>query len=729
MKKNISVSLGVIVIVVNVTVLAWAVFFSAVMAQEKKAANPDKGVAEVSADGTSPKPVELNADNMEYKATEGKFVATGHVVLKKEGSVLTCDSLEFFREKSEANAQGNVVLLTPKGTVWADTAFYNFNLKKGEFTHARIMAYPMFGEAETISKIREDYYVMSNGYLTTSDYDNPEWRIRSRHIELYPGLKAVAHDSTMFVGGTPIMYWPKYTQDLRENRPHVSVIPGYSKRFGAYVLTTYRTQLTPHIGTTYHLDYRERKDVAWGVDVEYQPPGMGKGLIKTYYMNERNISADHVWQDRPTPTVERERYRIEWRHKWDVDPATSAILQYYKLSDADILKDYFEKEFRQDTTPPTFFLLTHTMPNSSLTLRTDVRVNRFESTVERLPEVNFSLNNQQIGDTGFYFKSSNTASNLVKKDPSPSDVRNGTVRLDTDDELSRPFKLGFLELRPHVGTEQTYYSRALDRQDYESIRGQFKTGMDASTKFYKIYDVSFDKWGIEVNRLRHVITPTISYNYQSDPTFRSAKLFQFDEMDNRNRANNFGLGLENKLQTKRNGVAVDLFRSLLTSTYRLSGNNSLGSFGDVTLDNELYPNGHVTFHTDATYDNDIGCLRTFNFDLYLRDLKRWEWDLSRRWTRNDDDIITSQLSYKFNPKWRAVIYERFNADNAQWQEQQYAFVRDLHSWEVEFAYNEKHGSDDAGSEVWVIFRLKAFPSVAFNGGSGFNRRKAGSQSY
>jgi hypothetical protein len=167
----------------------------------------------------------------------------------------------------------------------------------------------------------------------------------------------------------------------------------------------------------------------------------------------------------------------------------------------------------------------------------------------------------------------------------------------------------------------------------------------------------------------------------------------------------------------------------LTTTYRLSGNSSPGSFGDVTLDNELYPNSYLTLHTDATYDNDIGALRTCNFDLYLKDLKHWELDLSRRWTRNDDDLVTSQLSYKFNPKWRAVIYERFNADNGEWQEQQYAFVRDLHTWEVEFAYNEKHGSNDAGSEFWAIFRLKAFPSVGFNGGTGFNKRKTGSQSY
>jgi len=723
MKKNISCTLSVNVVVVCITVLAWVAFSSVALAKDKPPASPDQAAVKGPAEGTAPTPVELNADNMEYQAAESKFVATGHVILKKETAVLTCDSLEFFRDKGEAHAKGNVVLKTDKGTVWAEKGTYNFNDKIGEFTNARILAYPMFGEGRTIAKVGDNDYVMTDGYLTTSDYDNPEWRIRAKRVELIPGDKAIAKDATMFVGGTPIMFWPKYTQDLSNSRPHFSIIPGYKKAFGAYVLTAYRQLLTPHIEPTYHFDYRDHRGLAGGVDVQYEPPQMGYGLIRTYYMNDRNPQLSNA-----TVPIEHLRYRYEWRHKWDIDPATSMILQYYKLSDADFLKTFFNKEYQSDENPATYFLLTHTMANSSLTLRADFRANPFDSIVERLPEVNYSLNNQQLGDTGLYFKSNNTVTNLVKKDPAPSDVKNSTVRLDTDNEISRPFKVAFVELRPHVGTEQTYYSKTLDEEDGEIVRGMLKTGIDASTKFYRIYDVHFDVWGIEVNRLRHVITPTIAYLYQSEPTYPNEKLFQFDDIDNRTRANNFSLGLENKLQTKRKGQNVDLLRSLLTANFRMEGNNSQGSFGDVTWENELYPNQYVSFREDATYDNDGNHLRTANFDVYLKDLKKWELDLSRRWTYHDDDIVTSQLSYKFNPLWRTVVYNRFNADNGQTQEQQYSLVRDLHTWEVEFAYNEKHGNTDAGSEVWVIFRLKAFPSVAPSGGSGFNKMKPGSQS-
>ncbi|NLE64813.1 MAG: LPS-assembly protein LptD, partial [Elusimicrobia bacterium] len=118
--------------------------------------------------------VELNGDSVEYDPKGGKFVASGNVVIRQNNAVLFCDQVEFYREKQEAYATGNVVLKSDQGTIWAEKGFYHFGKKLGEFTHARIIADPVYGEAKTISKVGDNYFVMSEGYITTSDYDNPE---------------------------------------------------------------------------------------------------------------------------------------------------------------------------------------------------------------------------------------------------------------------------------------------------------------------------------------------------------------------------------------------------------------------------------------------------------------------------------------------------------------------------------------------------------------------------
>ncbi|MBF0331504.1 MAG: LPS assembly protein LptD [Candidatus Omnitrophica bacterium] len=691
------------------------------------------GVARAFAEDAAPKnaePVELNGDSIEYKAEEGKFVASGHVYLKQNGAVLFCDKLEFYRDKKEAHAEGNVVLDSDQGKIWAEKAFYNFNTKKGEFTNARLLADPIYGRARSIVKVRDNYYVINSGYLTTSDFDDPEYRVRSKTIDVYPGDKAIARDNVLYFGSVPVMYWPKYTQDLSGKRPLFSLTPGYKKEFGGFALMSYHTKLTDRIDTTYHVDYRELKGLAWGVDAGYDANPYGQGLLRTYYMNEQTTDAHRGWEQNTQPVIEHQRYRVELRHKWDIDPATTFIGQYYKQTDAAFTQKYFPGEYYADQSPPTYALLTHVTPATTSYVRTDMRINRFESTVERLPEVGFSLSNQKIADTGLYFKSTNTATDLLKQDPSPSDNQNRTQRIDSDNELSRPFKAGFLEFRPFVGTEETYYSRTLYRPNDDSVRTVFRTGSDVSTKFYKIYDVNYNKYGVEINRLRHVITPTIGYLYQHEPTLTSDKLFQYDIIDSRDRIDKFSLGFENKLQTKRGGQSVDLLRALLTTDFRLKDNPTPGSFGDVTLKTDLVPNKYVSFFSDATYSSDYHYLSTANGDVYINSQKNWTLDLGRRYTHGQDDLLRAQWEYKFNPKWRTYVYESWNAQNGKSQEQRYAFIRDLHSWEVEFAFSDKNKKvleTNGGTELWLIFRLKAFPSIATGRGTMFSRTQPGAQ--
>jgi len=83
------------------------------------------------------------------------------------------------------------------------------------------------------------------------------------------------------------------------------------------------------------LDAREKRDIATGADLKYKIPNYGGGLLKLYYMNERKITAKRWYKERPTPTIERERFKsaillnsllfIAGFHKfWDADTVQEA---------------------------------------------------------------------------------------------------------------------------------------------------------------------------------------------------------------------------------------------------------------------------------------------------------------------------------------------------------------------------------------------------------------------
>jgi len=280
----------------------------------------------------------------------------------------------------------------------------------------------------------------------------------------------------------------------------VTFTPGMDKDWGFFILSNWRYKLGENVKGIIHVDAREKRDLAWGIDVNYDTKKYGEGQVRTYYMNERKITSKRFYQERPSPTIERERFGVEWRHKWEMDKKTDAILQYSKLSDSTFLKDYFKRTSEEDSTPASFFLLTRILPVGSLSFRTDVRTNRFESKVERLPELKYNLSSKELWNTGLFLRNSTTYSNLTKKTAAPSEVRQNTMRVDTDSALSYPMKVGFIDITPFVGGRNTYYSKTKDPQEYGSIRGIFKTGASLSTRFYRVFDVDIKKYALNIQR-------------------------------------------------------------------------------------------------------------------------------------------------------------------------------------------------------------------------------------
>ena len=669
---------------------------------------------------------ELNGDSVEYSMDGNKITAKGNVVIIYQGMTMTCDKVEFSRDTKNAHAEGHVILKTSKGEIRGDNLTFNFYSRTGQFNEAHLIASPYYGYGQKVEKVSDDEIKMSQGYVTTCDHDKPHYRLMSKRVEVYPGKKLVGRQVKMVIGNMPLIYIPKFTQRLDDNKPILTFIPAYTKDWGATLLTTYRYYFNDNLKGNLHLDVREKRGIASGFDVFYNTVKMGAGVIKTYYMDERKIQTKHYFGGDPLlKPIYRERFKVEWRHKWEVDKNTNAILQYYRLSDDAVIKDYFRKQYQQDLSPDTFFLLTRSLTAGTLSFRADGRVNRFEAGLERLPEISYDLPDHRLGDTKFYFKNTTTYSNLAFKEASPTEVRRETMRFDTDNQVSYQTKLGIFELQPFVGERETYYSKTLNPDKYDSIRGIFRTGANLSTKFYRIYDVDSNNFGIPIHRLRHVFSPSIAYLYQHEPTLSKTYLDNFDFIDTLDRSHGLTFSFENKLQTKRDDQTVDLARMVVSTDYLLKEDPNDSGFNKIKANFDIKPVNWLTLYFDSTYDTRRDLLNTANVDLYVKNGEKWSFSLGKRFENNVDDQITSEITYKINPKWKFKVYERFDTDSGTQKEQDFVITRDLHEWEMDLNFNETRGE---GSEIMLIFRLKAFPDMAIDLGSGFNKRKAGSQS-
>ena len=673
----------------------------------------------------------INGDTVEYSMEGKEATATGNIVVNYKGAILTCDKLSLNTETKEGAAEGNAKLQDERGVITGSKIIYNFNTKTGVILDAGFCSNPYFGKAQKLEKVSDKEFITYNVRMSTCNYDHPHYLLKSGKIDYFPYDKMQAHGTAFLIGGIPVLYLPQYRHNLKPGAAesmNVQLSPGNSKDWGYYGLSAWRYKINNNLIARLYLDYREKLGIAQGIGLNYSTSILGRGDIKFYYTDER--PKEHPFGERDR----FERYFLRWRHQWDIDPRTGIISEYYKIGDqkrklsgsiADFLKDYFYREYEKDSLPLSYALFHHNFNYSTLAILFQKRTNHWYDQLEKTPQVRYSLPSLRIGNTPLYWENNTYFVNLDKKaTTAPVTTDDVTIsRLDMANKISLPIKALFIYLTPFVENRQTFYDKGVGSVSLP-VRTTFYSGAELSAKFYRTFNIESNFLGMGIKGLRHVITPTVEYAYNHEPTISSDRLKQIDEVDSISRSETITLGLSNKLQTKRGGTSVNLVDFRLSTIYNLKPQGAGSSLSDFLIDLEFRPCPWFTVRSDAIYGYKEEYFREANVDLSASFGQDRSFSIGNRYLRNGGKEMTSQLIWRFNPKWKFKIYERYQFAKSEDQglkEQEYTLSRDLHCWEMDVSYNLKKND---GHTVWLVFRLKAFPELEF----GFEQSYHGSQS-
>lgn len=684
-------------------------------------------------------PIIVNGDKVEFFREQNKVVAEGNVIIEYGGAVLTCDRITVFTKTKDAFAEGNVKLEDENGTVQGKTIFYNFDTKEGKINQAILKLPPYYCVSPNVEKLATKF-ILYDADITTCNLDTPHYHFHARKVEIVPEDKLRAKDITFKTGQAPVMYFPTFVQDIGQKRNGMSFTPGRSKEWGDYLLTGYRYYFTDDLKGLLRLDWRTNKGFASGFDLESYSDKFGDSVIKWYFIKESLHGEGEV-----EPIFKSdERYKFEFRHNWDINDTTQFIMELNDYSDTNLLRNYFYRQFEKESAPDSYALLSHSYPNSTLSLLLRKRVNQFFSETEKIPEIKLETNKfnimeifkSKIDETkvseppaieeevfSLYYKNESNIAALTSRNAN-TDVDEDAVRLDTYNQISSPFKLAFLKLEPYVGIRETFYSK--DKNGDENLfRSVFYSGHTISTKFYRVFpDLKVNSFGLEIDKLRHIITPSLEYAYIHDPTLPSDRLTAFESIDSITQSNILTFSLENKLQTKRDGSSVDFLALIIKSPYNFKMEGHGGRFGDISFDLEILPNSWFKFWSDAAFDIRRRSFRTANFQIEFPLDEKGKVGAEYRYAAsdpNDDELFVFTFERQLNPKWKFRSYHRLQFTVEKMiEEQEYTISRDLHCWEVEFTVNSKKKK---GVTFWIGFKCKAFPDLGFDFEKGHQQPK------
>jgi len=673
----------------------------------------------------SARPVEVNGDHVEYFPKEKRVVGVGNVSIDYGTVQLSCDKITVYTDTKDADAEGNVVMTGPTGEVRGQRIRYNFETQKGEIIKPKVRSGEWYAGGEKAGLISDGSLKVTDGYITSCDRERPHYKISSKNVTIYPDNKVVAKNVVFKVGNTPVAYLPRYDYSLKAEWPTIDIIPGKKKKWGVFALTSYRYPVNDDSRLTLRMDEREKWGLGTGLDYKYAAGDFGQGLLRTYYTHQRDRDRNEAVR------AEEERCRVQLRHYWALGDNISGLLEYHKLSDVDMAKDFFyREEYDRESSPESYLYLLHREQEYSASFLTRKRVNHFQSVVERLPELRFDLKDQKICDLPIYFKTDTSFTALNSKTAN-SAADSDVLRFDTYNRLSLPMRLvGFLSASPFVGMRDTTYTKDING-DEDELRAAFYTGIDIGAKFFKTYDGSGRFLGIDFDKIHHIITPTIEYEYIHEPSVVPGRLQQFDDIDNIDRTSIFGLGLDNKLQTKRliDGKlkTIDLVCLSLTGDYLYRPENG-SRFSNVTGDLEITPYDWLRMKTDTQYDPATRDFQSWNADFYMED-DDWRLGIGSRYWQETEHELASELFYKLNNEWSFRAFGRYDLKEVEangnkiinrFDNKEITIIKDLHCWLAEVSLEVGR---DGGTTVWCVMKLKASPKVPFDFGDFYSYPK------
>ncbi|KJJ85596.1 Organic solvent tolerance protein OstA [Candidatus Omnitrophus magneticus] len=691
----------------------------------------------------------VNGDKVEFFEADNKIIAEGNVSIKYAGVVLTCDQIEVNIKSQKALCKGHVHIEGPEGVLTGDYIMYDFLNKKGEIAKASVDAFPWFAQAENTKRISENEFFINKGSFSTCDHDNQHYRVTAKEIHIFPNQKIIAKDAVCYLGNVPVLWVPYYYQPILESRAKVQFVPGHSSDWGYFLLSSWRFYLKGNTKADLIVDYRTKKGFSEGANLYYNfadfnMPSFGVGVFRSYFIHQNDVGTYNKSAFRDDNTEIELRKRFQLFHRVDFDPNTVGMVEFNKMSDEHVMKDYFYNEY-EETNPnlPNYAAITTTQENFVFSANVEKRFNDFNTVAEKKPEFKLDIPNQRLWETPFYYTNQISATAFEKEYAFQSSPSEKVERMDSSHRISYVSKLGFLNLTPFGTFEETMYSANRYESDFLT-REAFGGGLNASTRFSRIYDLKANPLGIEINDLRHIITPMAEYKHIHQPTVDKDSLYQMDDIDALEKQNGVTFALENKLQTKRQEgndlVRVDLVRFITSTDYKFRMEKDEfkfkkeGQFKYIDFDLELSPYRWFYIDNELRVLPKNQSISMGSVEFSLRPTNYFNMDLGYRYQKNYPDDPRNQLTfdigYRLNPMWGVGWYERLDLQSKDIEEQQFTLTRDLHCWEVSVSYSVQ-GSNIFKDEytVWFAFKIKAFPDLPIGLNRSFEKRTPGPAKY
>jgi len=708
-------------------------------------------------------PVEITSTG-QTNYENGLATARDNVAIHIGDTDIYGDFAQYNSRTHEVLVEGHARIYRDVNLYTADRAIYNIDTKQVRAVEMRTEYNPYFVAGQKVSSISENGYLVENGNFTTHDSPNPSFHLRARTVRVYENDHVVFQNVTFYTGNVPIFWWPYLYQSLNDAFSF-SISPAFLSSWGPSILTQVTFPITDKIQGRLRLDYRIRRGVAIGFEsnIDYGKDDSSWAKLKTYYIQDQNPLLNRT--SLPRGSVPTGRYRLSLEDQTNFTNDIYGIVDITKLSDAFVMQDFYQSEFRIDPVPDNVVAVAKTNPFYTLTAIARFQANEFFEQTERLPEVVLDIKRHALFGGPIFYEGETGFADLRRQFAKDSEFESySSVRFDTFHQLTYPNTyFGWLSIVPRLGFRETYYSKTRDlgktmfeasdnplvpdfllpdptlempiKNGGDRYRTVFNGGVEASFKLSRAWE-EVQSRALGLDGLRHVIQPFTNFSWLSDNGPDPREILQFDRfepstqlrpidfpqftsIDSIDRWTVWRLGVRNRLQTRRDDLTVSWLD--LETYVDVNFDNSYDRTPYSNLFNKLRftPLPWATLVINSQVPAFDKGFTEVNTSVVVQPVANVQLSLGHRYLNQDPFFNNSSLFvvggyYRLNDNWGFGIQEQYEATTHVLEQQRYSIYRDLTSWVASFGAVVRDNGGVKEYGVLLTFTLKAFPRFGFD---------------
>ena len=200
--------------------------------------------------------------------------------------------LTVYSASSTIHAPEDFVLNDASGTVYGKSGVFDYSSNTGHIDHGHFFYRNFFFSGRKV-ELSPGRFVYKRAQLTSCEETPPHFRIKASRIYLAADRYFLTYNNLFYLGKFPVFYFPVLYKPLGGGTPFITTLhPGYDRRNGAFLKSTYSYRFTPALRGRLYLDYFSRLGFGMGGEADYRQAEKTNASVSAYRIRESGSAHD-----------------------------------------------------------------------------------------------------------------------------------------------------------------------------------------------------------------------------------------------------------------------------------------------------------------------------------------------------------------------------------------------------------------------------------------------------